>query len=115
MASCSDWCGAPPTCSYIGLSRPGVAYMLPSLIETHATLWGAETAGYAVPINFLLQPEHIAALLRAAERGSSSRWGRTRAGHLAEGVGGPRARPGLQPVARQPAGLGPRARLPTGR
>src|SRR5882757_2393582 len=41
--------------------RPGVAYMLPSLIETHAVLWGAETAGYAVPINFLLHPEHIAA------------------------------------------------------
>lgn len=46
--------------------RPGVAYMLPSLIETHATLWGAETAGYAVPINFLLQVEHIAALLHAS-------------------------------------------------
>lgn len=46
--------------------RPGVAYMLPSLIETHATLWGAETAGYAVPINFLLQVEHIAALLEAS-------------------------------------------------
>ena len=47
--------------------RPGVAYMLPSLVETHATLWGAETAGYAVPINFLLQPEHIAALLEASD------------------------------------------------
>ena len=35
-------------------TEPGVAYMLPSLIETHITLWGAETAGYAVPINFLL-------------------------------------------------------------
>ena len=46
--------------------RPGVAYMLPSLIETHATLWGAETAGYAVPINFLLQTEHIAGLLKAS-------------------------------------------------
>ena len=46
--------------------RPGVAYMLPSLVETHATLWGAETAGHAVPINFLLQPEHIAALLTAS-------------------------------------------------
>lgn len=46
--------------------RPGVAYMLPSLVETHATLWGAETAGCAVPINFLLQPEHIAALLKAS-------------------------------------------------
>jgi fatty-acyl-CoA synthase len=50
----------------LGGQRPGVAYMLPSLIETHATLWGAETAGYAVPINFLLQVEHIAALLEAS-------------------------------------------------
>jgi fatty-acyl-CoA synthase len=50
----------------LGGPRPGVAYMLPSLVETHATLWGAETAGYAVPINFLLRPEHIAALLRAS-------------------------------------------------
>jgi fatty-acyl-CoA synthase len=46
--------------------RPVVAYMLPSLVETHATLWGAETAGVAVPINFLLQPEPIAALLEAS-------------------------------------------------
>ncbi|HSW06621.1 AMP-binding protein, partial [Aquabacterium sp.] len=52
--------------SSLGGPRPGVAYMLPSLVETHATLWGAETAGYAVPINFLLQPEHIAGLLRAS-------------------------------------------------
>ncbi len=50
----------------LGGVRPGVAYMLPSLVETHVTLWGAETAGYAVPINFLLQPEHIAALLKAS-------------------------------------------------
>jgi fatty-acyl-CoA synthase len=50
----------------LGGERPGVAYMLPSLVETHATLWGAETAGYAVPINFLLQPEHIAELLKAS-------------------------------------------------
>ena len=50
----------------LGGPRPGVAYMLPNLIETHATLWGAETAGYAVPINFLLQPEAIAALLEAS-------------------------------------------------
>jgi fatty-acyl-CoA synthase len=46
--------------------RPGVAYMLPYLVETHATLWGAQVAGYAVPINFLLHPDHIAALLRAS-------------------------------------------------
>jgi fatty-acyl-CoA synthase len=50
----------------LGGPRPGVAYMLPSLVETHATLWGAETAGFAVPINFLLQPEHIGALLKAS-------------------------------------------------
>ncbi len=50
----------------LGGKRPGVAYMLPSLVETHATLWGAETAGYAVPINFLLQPAHIAELLKAS-------------------------------------------------
>jgi fatty-acyl-CoA synthase len=50
----------------LGGERPGVAYMLPSLVETHATLWGAEIAGYAVPINFLLQPAHIAHLLQAS-------------------------------------------------
>jgi fatty-acyl-CoA synthase len=46
--------------------RPGVAYMLPSLVETQATLWGAESAGYAVPINFLLHPDAIAGLLEAS-------------------------------------------------
>jgi fatty-acyl-CoA synthase len=49
-----------------GSERPGVAFMLPTLIETHAVLWGAETAGYAVPINFLLQPDHIRGLLEAS-------------------------------------------------
>ena len=47
-------------------ARPGVAYMLPTLIETHAILWGAETVGYAVPINFLLQAEHIRGLIEAS-------------------------------------------------
>ncbi len=51
----------------VGGTAPGVAYMLPNLVETHATLWGAETAGYAVPINFLLQPESIIELLKAAD------------------------------------------------
>ncbi|MEM9104166.1 MAG: AMP-binding protein [Pseudomonadota bacterium] len=51
----------------LGGPAPGVAYMLPSLVETHVTLWGAETAGYAVPINFLLQPESIAELIKASE------------------------------------------------
>jgi fatty-acyl-CoA synthase len=50
----------------LGGPMPGVAYMLPSLVETHVTLWGAETAGYAVPINFLLQPDSIAGLLKAS-------------------------------------------------
>jgi len=50
----------------LGGPRPGVAYMLPSLVETHATLWGAECSGHAVPINFLLRPEPIAALLEAS-------------------------------------------------
>ena len=67
---------------------PGVAYMLPSLVETHATLWGAETAGYAVPINFLLQPEHIAGLLQASGARILVALGpHPRARHLAEGAG----------------------------
>src|SRR5258708_34909115 len=47
--------------------KPGVALVLPNLVETHFVLWGAETAGYAVPVNFLLKAEHIADLLRAAD------------------------------------------------
>ena len=50
----------------LGGPRPGVAYMLPNLVETHASLWGGQAAGYAVPINFLLQPDHIAELLKAS-------------------------------------------------
>ena len=53
--------------SALGGERPGVAFMLPTLVETHAVLWAAETAGYAVPINFLLQPDHIRGLLEASE------------------------------------------------
>ncbi len=52
--------------SDLGGPAPGVAYMLPTLVETHVTLWGAEAAGYAVPINFLLQPDSIAELLKAS-------------------------------------------------
>ena len=53
--------------SDLGGARPGVAFMLPTLIETHAVLWAAETVGYAVPINFLLQPDHIRGLLEASD------------------------------------------------
>ena len=42
-----------------------VALLLPPLPETHFALWGAETAGVACPINFQLNHEHIAELIRA--------------------------------------------------
>ncbi|MDG1236751.1 MAG: AMP-binding protein, partial [Amylibacter sp.] len=58
--------GAANLFSSLGGPAPGVAYMLPSLIETYVTLWGAETAGYAVPINFLLKPDSIAELIKAS-------------------------------------------------
>lgn len=53
----------------LGGEAPGVAYLLPSLVATHFTLWGAETAGYAVPVNFLLQAQNIADLVRASGAG----------------------------------------------
>ena len=43
-----------------------VAILAPNMPETQYALWGAQVAGRACPINFLLQPDHIAALLRAA-------------------------------------------------
>lgn len=58
--------GAANLFAALGGPAPGVAYMLPYLLETHVTLWAAETAGYAVPINFLLQPDSIAELIRAS-------------------------------------------------
>lgn len=51
----------------VGGSGVGVAYILPTLLETHYTLWGAEAVGYAVPLNPLLQVDHLAALLSASE------------------------------------------------
>ena len=43
-----------------------VAILAPNLPETQFALWGAQVAGRACPINYLLQPEHIAALLDAS-------------------------------------------------
>lgn len=43
-----------------------VAILAPNMPETHYALWGAQVAGRACPINYLLQPDHIAALLEAA-------------------------------------------------
>ncbi len=51
----------------LGVQRTDVvAFMLPALVETQYVLWGAEAAGIACPVNFLLQAEHIAQLLLAA-------------------------------------------------
>ena len=43
-----------------------VSFMLPSLPQTHFTLWGGEAAGIVNPINPLLEPEHIAGILNGA-------------------------------------------------
>ena len=42
-----------------------VAILAPNIPATHYALWGAQVAGRACPINFMLQPEHVAALLEA--------------------------------------------------
>ena len=43
-----------------------VAILAPNIPETQFALWGAQLACKACPINYLLQPEHIAALLAAS-------------------------------------------------
>ena len=43
-----------------------VALLAPNIPEAHAVLWGAQLAGRVCPINMLLQPDHIAALMQAA-------------------------------------------------
>ncbi|MEO5672854.1 MAG: AMP-binding protein [Ramlibacter sp.] len=43
-----------------------VAILAPNIPETQFALWGAQVAGRACPINYLLQPDHIAALLKAS-------------------------------------------------
>ncbi len=43
-----------------------VAILAPNIPSTHYALWGAQLAGRACPINYLLQPDHIAALLQAS-------------------------------------------------
>jgi len=46
--------------------QDAVAILAPNMPATHYALWGAQLAGRACPINFMLQPEHIAALLEAS-------------------------------------------------
>ncbi|WP_250462255.1 acyl-CoA synthetase [Microbulbifer litoralis] len=43
-----------------------VSFLLPSLPQTHFTLWGGEAAGIVNPINPLLEPEHIAGIMNGA-------------------------------------------------
>jgi fatty-acyl-CoA synthase len=43
-----------------------VAILAPNIPATHYALWGAQLAGRACPINFMLQPDHVAALLDAS-------------------------------------------------
>lgn len=43
-----------------------VAILAPNIPATHAALWGAQLAGRVCPINYLLQPDHIAALLQSS-------------------------------------------------
>jgi fatty-acyl-CoA synthase len=50
-----------------GDAPPRVALLMPPMAETHIALWAAEAAGTACPINFQLNAEHIAALLRACQ------------------------------------------------
>ena len=44
-----------------------VSFMLPLLPQAQYVLWGAEAAGIANPINFLLNPDQIVDLLNAAQ------------------------------------------------
>jgi fatty-acyl-CoA synthase len=46
--------------------QDAVAILGPNIPSAHFALWGAQVAGRACPINFMLQPDHIAALLDAS-------------------------------------------------
>lgn len=50
-----------------GDDAPRVAMLLPAIPQAYFTLWGAETAGLACPINYLLGEAHIAELINAAQ------------------------------------------------
>lgn len=43
-----------------------VALLLPSMVEAHFALWGAQLAGRVCPINYMLDVNHIAELMTAA-------------------------------------------------
>ena len=47
--------------------EPRVALLLPAIPQMYFALWGAETAGVACPINYLLTTDHIAELIDASD------------------------------------------------
>ncbi|MDQ4394169.1 AMP-binding protein, partial [Pseudomonas aeruginosa] len=47
-------------------SHQAVSFLLPNLPQTHYVIWGGEAAGIVNAINPLLEPEHIAELIRAS-------------------------------------------------
>ena len=49
-----------------GGDEPRVALLLPAIPQMYFALWGAETAGVACPINYLLNADHIAELIDAS-------------------------------------------------
>ncbi len=49
-----------------GEAQPRVALLLPAIPQAYFALWGAEIAGIACPINYLLDAEHIGQLIRAS-------------------------------------------------
>lgn len=48
-------------------SEDVVSFMLPSLPQTHFTLWGGQAAGIVNAVNPLLEPDHIAGILNGAK------------------------------------------------
>jgi fatty-acyl-CoA synthase len=42
-----------------------VSFLLPNMPAMHPVLWGAMTAGIAAPVNWMLEPKAIAAIVRA--------------------------------------------------
>ena len=53
--------------SLVGADQPRVAMLLPAIPQAYFTLWGAEAVGVACPINYLLDAEHVAELIRASK------------------------------------------------
>jgi len=63
----ADICRAANLFRTLGVAEDeAVALLMPNIPDAHFALWGAELAARACPINYLLQPGHIAELLERA-------------------------------------------------